>query len=172
MHIRPAGDDDRAAIAALQAASWKDAYRGLLTDSYFENDVASDLLAHWQAVALRCQDVVLVAEEGGTAAGFIAVWCDPDPYIDNLHVLPDWRAKGTGRRLMQAAAARLIALGHTTAYLWVLEDNPRAFRFYEGLGGRRAERAGKEIFGQVLPSWKITWPDISVIAAPAEDSGA
>ena len=166
MQIRPAGPDDRTAIAALQAASWRDSYRCLLSDSYLDHKVSDDLLRHWHAVELRSEDVVLVAEEAGTAVGFIAVWCDGEPLIDNLHVLPNQRSKGTGRKLMQAAAAALMAGGHDSAYLWVLEGNHRALRFYEALGGQRAERAGKEIFGQVLPSLKIAWPDLSVIADP------
>ena len=163
MTLRPATDHDLTAIAALQAESWRDRYRGLLSDDYLKNRVLADLQHHWQAVTLRREDVVLVAEDAGQAVGFIAVWCDPDPYIDNLHVLPSQRSKGTGRRLMQAAARQLMNLGHSTAYLWVLEGNQGALRFYEGLGGRQMERAGKDIFGRTLPSIKVAWTDLSVI---------
>lgn len=167
MQIRPAGPDDMAAIAALQAASWRDSYRGLLSDSYLQHEVSADLLRHWQSVEPRDQDVVLVAEQAGAVVGFIAVWCDGEPMIDNLHVLPDQRSQGTGRKLMQAAAASLMAGGRDSAYLWVLEGNDGALRFYEALGGRKAERAGKEIFGQVVPSVKVAWSDLSVIANPS-----
>lgn len=165
MTLRRATDHDLAAIAALQAASWQDSYRGMLSESYLKSRVLADLQRHWLAVTLRHEDVVLIAEDAGGPVGFIAVWCDPDPYIDNLHVLPSQRSKGTGRLLMQAAARQLQNLGHSTAYLWVLEGNQGALRFYEGLGGRQTDRAGIDIFGQTLPSIKVAWTDLSLITA-------
>ncbi len=171
MQIRPATGQDIAAIAALQTASWRDSYRGMLSDAYLENEMSGDLLRHWQGVELRPEDVVLVAEEAGAVVGFIAVWCDPDPYIDNLHVLPDLRSRGTGRRLMQAAAEALMRRGHASAYLWVLEANRRALAFYESLGGQRGEAADHEVFGQMLPSLKVVWPDLSRIAAVRPGAG-
>mgnify|MGYP006274853217 FL=1 len=44
------------------------------------------------------QDVVLIAEERGQLAGFIAVWPEARrSYIDNLHVDPGQRGRPTGR---------------------------------------------------------------------------
>ena len=50
----------------------------------------------------------------------------------------------SGPSLMAAAVAALRTSGFATASLWVLEDNPRARRFYEREGwardgGRREE---------------------------------
>lgn len=169
MHIRPARHEDIPAIAAVQAASWKNAYRGMLSDRYLEDEVSHDLLRHWQAVEIRSSDVVLVTEEVGEIVGFIAIWCNPEPFIDNLHVLPRWRSKGMGRLLMQAATQKLIRLGHSTAYLWVLEENRRAREFYEGLGGVCVERADKPIFEHALPCFKIAWTDLLVIPQGSHD---
>ena len=142
MRIRPAKRDDTQAIAAVQSVSWKDAYKGMLPDEYLGNDVADELARHWKALEICPKDVVLVAEEG-EIIGFVAVWCRPDPFIDNLHVLPDWRSKGVGKKLMTAAAEQLVQLSHSTAYLWVLEENDRAVKLYEELGGG-PRRAGEQ----------------------------
>jgi GNAT superfamily N-acetyltransferase len=48
---------------------------------------------------------------------------------------PAWR-HGHGRRLMQAATAYLADRGHREAVLWVVQENRRAYRFYEALGWR------------------------------------
>ena len=157
MRIRPATHHDTPSIAAVQTASWKDTYKRMLPDGYLENDVSDDLVRHWGAVEVRPEDVVLVAEEDGII-GFIAIWCRPDPFIDNLHVLPHWRSKGVGKELLEAAAEQLTRQGQSKAYLWVLEDNHRAVQFYEGLGGVREERANKPVFGYQLPSLKIAAP--------------
>jgi ribosomal protein S18 acetylase RimI-like enzyme len=121
--IRPAKLSDRPILAAVQAASWKDAYRDVLPADYLTDALDADLDRHWQSTDLAEDDVVLVAEED-EIIGFIAVWVRPDPYIDNLHVRPGLRSKGTGRRLMAAAAERLTAAGHATAYLWVVAAAP------------------------------------------------
>ena len=54
---------------------------------------------------------------------------------------PDFWDRGFGRELIDAAENRLRELDHSHAVLWVLEDNPRARRFYE-LAGRRSTGQG------------------------------
>ena len=161
VRIRLAERDDYPAIAEVQAESWKDAYRGTLPATYLAGDVYEDLARHWQGVVTGPGDVVMVAADKGGVIGFIAVWCRPDPFIDNLHVLPALRSKGIGRKLMAAAVARLVQDGHNTAYLWVLETNDRAIRLYEELGGVAADRTIKSIFGHDLPALRFVWDDIA-----------
>ncbi len=166
VRIRPAGLHDLQAIAAIHAASWKDAYQGILPDDYLRQGVEADLERHWQTVEIRPDDVVLVAEDNGIA-GFIAVWCRQEPFIDNLHVDPARRSQGLGRALMAAAAAHLLGAGQSTAHLWVLEANRRALALYERLGGVRVETADKAVFGHSLPGIKVQWSDLSILARGA-----
>ncbi|MGH6900454.1 MAG: GNAT family N-acetyltransferase [Geminicoccaceae bacterium] len=167
MNIRPANDEDRTAIAAVHAASWQDAYRGILSDAYLEDRVTADRSRHWREIEMRPDDVVIVADDGGVI-GFIAIWCRPDPYIDNLHVLPGLRSKGVGGKLMVAAAEELLRRGKSTAYLWVFEQNRRAVRFYESLGGVVVARVMQPTVGHDLPDLKVVWSDLSVIARQQE----
>jgi len=165
--IRRAEQQDRPRLAAVQAASWKDAYRDVLPADYLAGELDADLDRHWQSIDLTEDDVVLVAE-AGEVTGFIAVWVRPDPYVDNLHVRPGLRSKGVGRRLMVAAAERLMAAGHTTAYLWVVAGNDRAIDFYERLGGVRTEQAMQPLFDNLVLNYRIEWNDLSGIARRAE----
>ena len=162
MRIRRATRGDRPAIARVHATSWQHAYRGLFSDDFLDNEASGDLGRRWETAEIGPDDVVLVADDGGVV-GFIAVWCRPDPFIDNLHVLPPWQSKGVGRKLMVAAANQLIQQGKSTVYLWVLADNRRALDFYERLGGVRMECTEKEVFGHRLSSVRILWPDLSVM---------
>ena len=116
----------------------------------------------WGAIDIRTEDVVMVAEED-RLLGFIAVWCRPAPYIDNLHVLPSFRSKKIGTHLLTSAVLDLLTQGHKTAYLWVFETNEKAIRFYERLGGVRMERVPQDIFGYNIPSLKIQWQDLTII---------
>jgi GNAT superfamily N-acetyltransferase len=61
-----------------------------------------------------------------------------------IYALPEAWGSGAGPALMKAALGALRDRGFATAQLWVLEDNPRARRFYEREGwtddgGRREE---------------------------------
>lgn len=162
VQIRAATLADRSAISAIHVASWRNTYRGMLPDAFLDGPVSDELYKVWSNEPLSPDDVVLVAEDD-EIFGFIAIWCRPDPMIDNLHVLPGRRSKGAGRRLMQAAADALRKRGHNTAYLWVITENERAIRFYEELGGRRTATEEKDLFGYPVPTYKIEWRDLGVI---------
>jgi ribosomal protein S18 acetylase RimI-like enzyme len=161
--IRPAKQDDLPMIASIHAVSWRDAYSGILPADYLRGQVQQDLQASWELREILPQDVVLVADTPDGPVGFIAVWCRPSPFIDNLHVSPSVRSRGIGAALMEAATGQLIARGHSTAYLWVFEGNVAAIRFYQRLGAVKGRREMKEIFGHSVPSVRLEWSDLSTI---------
>jgi ribosomal protein S18 acetylase RimI-like enzyme len=165
MEIRPAVEGDLPAIASIHSASWRDAYSGFLPADYLAGQVQRDLQATWEQQEILPQDVVLVAETADGPVGFVAVWCRPSPFVDNLHVTPSMRSRGIGGALMRATAGRLMALGHFTAYLWVFESNEAAIRFYERLSAVRTGRARKEFFGQGVLCVPMEWSDLRAIGA-------
>jgi GNAT superfamily N-acetyltransferase len=126
------------------------------------NQIAGDLERHWSEVKIQPEDVVLVAEKA-EIIGFIAVWCRPDPFIENLHVKPSNRSEGVGSMLMTVAARKMIQQGHKTVYLWVVANNKRAIRLYQRLGGVCTDQALKNLFGHAVPNVKMVWSDISVL---------
>lgn len=162
MNIRFAERHDLPLIAALQSESWQDTYVEVLPADYLANQVYLDLKRHWSEVEIRPQDLVLVAEDDGLA-GFIAIWCRPDPYVENLHVKPSLRSRRIGSALLKSAARHLIQLGHKSAYLWVVQSNLRAIRFYERHGGVQTVRQVNQHSGHETPCIKIEWSNLSVI---------
>lgn len=162
MKVRKATEADLPDIAALHIQSWRSAYAGILSTEFLGEPLEREFTRYWRDVDLRTEDVVLVAENGGLC-GFIAVWCRPLPYIDNLHVKPSLRSKRIGTTLLTLAAGELLALGHATAYLWVFESNIKAVQFYKRMRGVVKERALQDIFGYSIPSLKIEWKDLSVL---------
>jgi len=162
MKIRHATKSDLHDIAAVHIESWKDVYTDVLPAEFLNGQINRDFLQHWSEIDIQTEDIVLVAEEL-SIVGFIAVWCRPTPFIDNLHVRPSQRSKKVGSALMRAAARELISRGHQTAYLWVFESNQKAIRFYERFGGVRKEKAIKTVFGYDVLSRKIEWAELSVI---------
>ena len=175
--FRAAGPDDAAPVAALHADSWRRHYRGAYADSYLDGDVRGDRLAVWSSrLAAPTGDVTVLAEDGGGLAGFVHVIVDEDAewgsLIDNLHVAHDRRRTGIGTALLAHAGRGTVErAAHPAAYLWVLEQNAAAQRFYRACGGAGRDKAlvpppGGEpsrLTGSPF-GLRIAWPDVSVLA--------
>ncbi len=54
--------------------------------------------------------------------------------IISIYLLPQYIGKGYGKPLLDAAVGGLEQSGFDDIFLWVLEDNLRARRFYEKAG--------------------------------------
>lgn len=144
--LRRAGPQDWAAVAAIHAASWQSAYRGIYPDAYLDGEAAEERRQYWRSALAEMDpdlDAVFVAEEAGEAVGFACVRRRAEaagPLLDNLHVLPERKSEGIGRRLIAAAAEWLVAKEPEAALqLGVWKDNEKARAFYAWLGGREVE---------------------------------
>ena len=84
-----------------------------------------------------CAGGVLVAVEEGEPVGFITARTDGATgigRIPNLAVRPEFRGKGWGRRLMDAALEFLREQGMTLVKIETLETNPVGREFYPSYG--------------------------------------
>jgi predicted N-acetyltransferase YhbS len=112
--LRRAGPDDWAAVAAIHAASWRSAYRGIYPDGYLDEEAAEERRAHWRRALAEMDpelDAVFLAEQSALPVGFACLRRQAEaagPVLDNLHVLPERKGEGIGRRLIGAAAGRLV----------------------------------------------------------------
>ena len=145
--LRPAGPGDAPTVAAVHAASWRRHYRGAYADAYLDGDVLVEREAVWrQRLAAPAGATTILAEEGHELVGFAHLVFDADSrwgaLLDNLHVVAGRQRQGIGKRLVAACGRAVVdrdAAGGL--YLWVLEINGSAQRFYRALGGRCVERA-------------------------------
>ncbi len=168
MKTRLAVIDDVAAIANLHAESWRIAYRGMLTDDYLDRQIFSERLALWEQRFGSCapNQHICVAEIGDQVVGFACTYGDEDArwgsFLDNLHVAPEHKRHGIGKALMrQVAAWSLAAYPACGLYLWVLESNTPAIRFYRKMGG---VRSGKGTWrppdGGSYTKLRYAWPTL------------
>ena len=170
---RTATATDAEAIARLHADSWRRTYRGMYSDEFLDGDLVGERLSVWTP---RLDDpptnqYVCLAEHDGFLAGFICGYADEDAtwgsLVDNLHVSIDFRRHGIASELMGRAADWFIANAHSPAvYLWVIEQNTGARRFYETLGATNAETVSPLPSGSPGRACRYVWPDALSLGRP------
>ncbi len=144
VRIRPMTADDSDEVAAMRVRGWQHAYRGMIPQAYLDAmDVAAEAGKQRERLAAGDGSVVnLVAEE---ADGTLAGWAAYGPYRDGevrtgdgelyaLYLPPERIGQGVGRALLTEVTDRCAAAGLPRVFLWVLEQNTRARRFYEAAG--------------------------------------
>jgi len=138
MLVRAATGADAERIARVQERGWQAAYRHVFPakeldrGGFIEASRWRDRLDHpppgW---------TTFVAERDGTVVGFASVGPSRDARglgeLYAIYVDPDEWSTGTGRVLIERAEEQLRG-EYEEVTLWVLEQNPRARRFYERAG--------------------------------------
>jgi GNAT superfamily N-acetyltransferase len=147
VRYRPAQPTDAEAIAALHADSWRRHYRGTYADAFLDGDVLDDRRTWWtnQLLEPRSDHYTVVAQTrdgvvgfGHTVLGADEMW---GALLDNLHVTTSLHSRGIGTHIMAMTADELREHGDKRLFLWVLEQNVAAQRFYGARGGACVERA-------------------------------
>ena len=141
--IRRGAAADAEGVARVQVETWQAAYAHALPPEQLQ------ALSIEEAVERhRRWPPTFVAVQRGQIVGFVSVGSSRDPDTDAelfaIYVHPEHWGTGVGRTLIESGEEELRTLGHEEAILWVLDDNPRARRFYE-LAGWSVDGAAREI---------------------------
>jgi ribosomal protein S18 acetylase RimI-like enzyme len=153
--VRLATAADAVAIESIRIRTWRVAYRHAYPPD--ELDALPIDPERWRArLAVPPPGwSTFVCEDGDAVVGFASVGPSRDEdalgEVYAIYVDPDAWSTGAGRALMAVAEARLRD-DYDGALLWVLEDNPRARRFYERAGwAADGIRKAEERFGVRAP---------------------
>jgi ribosomal protein S18 acetylase RimI-like enzyme len=137
--VRDATLADLEQITDIKVRNWEDTYGSLL-----EPEVLRPFLDRRAQLAELRENLahpgtlMLVAVDGsGDIKGFAVTYVEdkPEPWLESLHVLREFRGSGIGRLLMRRTAEEVGARGHSSMRLGVISGNVAAARFYERLGG-------------------------------------
>lgn len=133
-HIRQS--DDRFAISHIYEESWKFAYKNIIPQSYLESIPVGRWASNLDKEGMN--NLVLI-EDGmfvGTSCYCKSRFSDFSNWgeIVSIYFLPQYIGKGYGRLLLDVVVKELEQLGFDDIFLWVLEDNARARKFYEKAG--------------------------------------
>ncbi|WP_276168114.1 GNAT family N-acetyltransferase [Zobellia alginiliquefaciens] len=156
---------DAVSIAGLHVKSWQENYRGAFSDAYLDELALGEREKIWHDRLENplSRQTVIVAEKGGDLVGFVCAFFDVDDdfgtLLDNLHVSKDVQGMGIGKRLMSLIAKEVQDREPNSGlYLWVLESNEAALRFYERQGGKRLETVeGNDIGDKPIMKVRYHW---------------
>jgi GNAT superfamily N-acetyltransferase len=182
--FRAAGPGDAPAVAGLHADSWRQHYRGALSDAFLDHDVAGYLLPLWTE-RLATPDPrarTILAEYHGELVGLAHTILDEDAtwgaFLDNLHVRATLKRQGIGSRLLALTGQAVLDANPSSGlWLWVLEQNSAARAFYAARGAICVERDHVSPPGDDPANLngnpvalKYAWRDPSILLPAAERS--
>ncbi|KJK49598.1 hypothetical protein UK23_13575 [Lentzea aerocolonigenes] len=131
MTVRLAEVSDAADVALVHVRTWQVVYRGHMPDELLDNLSVEARTSMWER--LIPSGGVWVALLDGAVVGFASTGpsrdADAASELYAIYLLPSAWGSGLAEPLLTTALS-----GMTDTVLWVLEDNPRARRFYERLG--------------------------------------
>jgi ribosomal protein S18 acetylase RimI-like enzyme len=167
--VRDADVADLERVSDIKVRNWEDTYGSLLEPAVLRPFLDRDVqLAELREKMAEPGTLMLVAEDrSGDIAGFAVTYLEdePEPWLESLHVLREFRGSGIGTLLMRCTAERVIARGHSSMRLGVISGNVAAARFYKRLGGTMigleplswAPGVAQEVF---------RWADLGLLAQP------
>lgn len=165
--VRHGSERDLARIAEIKVRNWEDTYGPLISPDVLRPFLDRTVqLEYLRGSAESADAILLVAEdEPGDVIGFSLAFLDhgPDPWLESLHVHPDFQSRGAGTLLMRATAREIESRGHRTLRLGVVEGNTAAERFYERLGGLDAGREPTSWASGVMHHI-YSWPNLDLLA--------
>jgi ribosomal protein S18 acetylase RimI-like enzyme len=133
--IRQAVPTDAAAIGAVHAQSWREAYAGIMSPRWIARVSDRERIRRWRSILADPQpDGPWVAEVDGVIVGFASAGpardADPPRSLElwSLYLLESHQGLGIGRALVETA------IGDRPAYLNVLRDNAKTIGFYRRMG--------------------------------------
>ncbi len=141
MNIRKAEIKDAQQLAHLHIASWKCAYRGIVSNSILNNlDETRRAAAFEKSFEIKLGKTYLI-EENESVIGFTTFGnCRDDDRDENtgeiwgVYISPDHWRMGYGSKITAFAENILRSMNKKEIVLWVLKDNDDARNFYEKIG--------------------------------------
>lgn len=132
--LRP--EDDRYALSRVYEESWKYAYKGIVPQEYLDSIPKGQWVTSVDMPS-RCSLIMLENGEMIGTSSFCPSRCEDMAgwgEIISIYLLPGFMGKGYGKKLFGGAVRELEEMGFRNIFLWVLEDNIGARRFYEKQG--------------------------------------
>ncbi len=129
-------NDDLSKISHIYEESWKYAYKNIIPQTFLDSIPCGNWIPHLKDPEMN----ILVMLDNGKFIG-VSTYCrsrfsDFHSFgeIVSIYLLPEYMDKGIGKQLLDKTISELSNLHFKNIFLWVLEENIRAIKFYEKSG--------------------------------------
>lgn len=171
--FREAVFEDYKYIAALHAKSWQQNYRKDFSAHFLDEEALKERLAVWEHRLKNPlpNQYVVIAALNDLMVGFACAFFDENStygtLLDNLHVVRESKGIGVGTKLIRLIAKQSLRYNNASGlYLWVLENNTSALKFYQHLGGKHVETVtGQDIGDKKVKKYGVTWKSAADLLA-------
>jgi len=122
--------------SAIYEKSWRYAYKGIIPQDYLDAIPKGGCVKNFEIPGWSTMVCVENGEYIGTSS-FCKSRFEQHPdsgEVISIYLLPAFMGKGYGSKLLDAVMSELKNQGFTEVFLWVLEENSIARRFYEKYG--------------------------------------
>lgn len=137
--VRSADGDDLERIVAVGRTAMKASYERAMEPEMLDLLVAKFWTAEANIDAIRAGRTFVAEVEGDVVAMCAYGLQGGRPVVWKLYVLPEYQARGIGRRLLDAVIDRL-AFDHTHIHMPIQDGNESGFLFARGAGLKEFER--------------------------------
>ncbi|HEL0658056.1 TPA: GNAT family N-acetyltransferase [Streptococcus equi subsp. zooepidemicus] len=128
--------DDRNKISNIYEQSWKHAYFGIIPEDYLNAIPKGQWNKNFDIVGWNTIVLIQDGDYIGTSS-FCKSRFEKYPNsgeVISIYLLPKYMGKGYGSKLLNFVMNEIKEQGFKEVFLWVLEDNHRARKFYENYG--------------------------------------
>ncbi len=129
-------NDDLSKISHIYEESWKYAYKNIIPQTFLDSIPCGNWIPHLKSPEMN----ILVMLDNGKFIG-VSTYCRSRFFdfqdfgeIVSIYLLPEYMDKGIGKQLLDKTISELSNLNFKNIFLWVLEENIRARKFYEKSG--------------------------------------
>ncbi|MGG7177726.1 GNAT family N-acetyltransferase [Clostridium paraputrificum] len=162
-NIRKANKFDVIAISEVHARSWKEGYKGLISEKYLKKIYDRLWVPKFIQILNDNEYMVSLYTVDGKVTGCITYGKEQDCIVPTVteeikregmaeivtfYVLPEYWGKMQGYKLATFAEKILKDMGYKGCYVWVLYGNERAIKFYEKFGFREEKVFTKSFVGK------------------------
>lgn len=159
--VRNGKPADAEEVAGVFAASWRQAYQGIIPQLHLDT-IIQRRGVKWWAQSLRRDCGIAVIDVNGDIAGYSTFGRSRrqgkyQGEIFELYLLPDYQGVGLGESLFEATRHKLDLLQLRGVMLWALLDNTRACDFYWHRGGRPLCESTQAFGDTELPKVAFGW---------------
>ena len=154
--IRKALLEDAYERAVCHVSCWRSAYKGIVPDEVLENLSTYEISDKFKKEIELKGCLYYCAEYEGRIIGHFNIRKSLDEdkpnagEVHGIYLIEEYWGKGYGRQMMDCAITSLKQMGYSEIFLWVLEENDRARRFYEKCGFIFDGVKKEEIIGKPL----------------------